>query len=204
LLLFSRQTGAKPELRDNIGGMSRYILSKTVVMIGMMGAGKTAIGTALARLIDVPFLDSDAQIEKAANMPIPEIFETYGEPFFRDKEALVLARLLEGAPCILSTGGGAYLQASNRKLIARIGLAVWLKADRELLWARVRHKSTRPLLQVENPQARLFELLEEREPVYSEAGLVVDADPNFSIQDMAEKVLAALVAHPSRCLEKVN
>jgi shikimate kinase len=184
--------------------MSRYHLSKTVVMIGMMGAGKTAIGTALARLIDVPFLDSDAQIEKAANMPISEIFETYGEAFFRDKEARVLARLLEGTPCILSTGGGAYLQSANRGMIAQKGLAVWLKADRDLLWARVRHKTTRPLLRVANPQARLFELLDAREPFYAQAGLVVEADPNYSIADMAEKVLAKLLDHPSQPIEKID
>lgn len=184
--------------------MSRYKLTKTVVMVGMMGAGKTAIGTALARLIGVAFIDSDAEIEKAANMSISEVFESYGEAFFRDKEALVLARLLDGPPCILSTGGGAYLQEANRAIIAERGLAVWLKADRDLLWARVRNKTTRPLLMVPNPRARLFELLEQREPIYAGAGLIVEADANFSVQDMSERVLDALLGHPSGLLQKVS
>jgi len=184
--------------------MSRYKLSKTLVMVGMMGAGKTAVGTALARLIGVPFLDSDSQIEQAANMSVGEIFETYGEAFFREKESLVLARLLEGGPVVLSTGGGAFLQKDNQNMIAEKGLAVWLKADRELLWARVRHKSTRPLLQVANPKERLFELLDQREPVYQLAGEVVLADPNFSISEMAQNVLDNLLARPDQILTKVS
>ncbi|MCB1367747.1 MAG: shikimate kinase [Rhodobacteraceae bacterium] len=184
--------------------MSRYKLTKTVVMVGMMGAGKTAVGTALAKAIAVPFIDSDAEIEKAANLTIAEVFECYGEAFFREKEALVLARLLEDAPCILSTGGGAFLQAANRAIIAERGLAVWLKADRDLLWSRVRHKTTRPLLMVPDPKAKLHELLDSREPFYAEAGLIVEADANFSVQDMAERVLAALLTHPSGLLRKVS
>jgi len=170
----------------------------------MMGAGKTAVGTALARLIGVPFVDSDAQIVAAANMSIPEIFETYGEAFFREKEALVLARLLTGAPSILSTGGGAFLRPENRALIDESGLSVWLKADRESLWSRVRHKDTRPLLQVANPRAKLFEMLAAREPSYRCAGLVIEAEPDFSVQDMAEKVLAGVLGHPLQLLQKVG
>ncbi|NOX42094.1 MAG: shikimate kinase [Alphaproteobacteria bacterium] len=183
--------------------MSRYQLTKTVVMIGMMGAGKTAVGTALAELIDVPFIDSDAQIVQAANQTIPEIFDAFGEAFFRDKESLVLKRLLDGPPSVLSTGGGAYLQKTNREMIAAQGLAVWLKVDRDLLWARVRHKDTRPLLRVADPKARLFELLGERAPYYRQAGLVVDADPNYSVQDMADKVLKQLLNHPMNILRKI-
>lgn len=186
-----------------IGGMSRFQLTKTVVMIGMMGAGKTAVGTMLARLIGVPFIDSDAQIESAANQSIAEIFEQSGEQFFRDKESLVLGRLLQATPCVLSTGGGAYLQEANRELIRAEGLAVWLKADRDLLWARVKNKNTRPLLQVADPKARLTELLVAREPFYAEAGLVVETDPNYSVQDTAEAVMARLLEHPSGCLRKV-
>lgn len=173
-------------------------------MIGMMGAGKTAIGTALARLIGVPFLDSDAEIEAAANMQVAEIFAEFGEAFFRDKESLVLARLLDGPPAILSTGGGAFLEAKNRDMIAAGGLAVWIKADRDLLWARVRHKDTRPLLRTSDPRQTLFDLLEKREPFYAEAGLVVVAEPDLSVQDMADKVLAALLTHGSNFLEKVD
>jgi len=183
--------------------MSRYKLTKTVVMIGMMGAGKTAVGTVLARLIGVPFVDSDAKIEEAANMTIAEIFETYGEAFFRRKESQVLSRLLDGKPSILSTGGGAFLQADNRDMIAARGLAVWLKADSELLWARVKHKDTRPLLQVSDPKATLIDLLSKREPFYKTAGLSVEADANYSVQDMAEQVLQSLLSHPSGILKKV-
>ncbi|MCA8870141.1 MAG: shikimate kinase [Rhodobacteraceae bacterium] len=182
--------------------MSRYELTRTVVMVGMMGAGKTAVGTALARLLGVAIVDSDAEIELAANMRIAEIFEKYGEAFFRDRESRVLARLLDGEPSVLSTGGGAFLDPNNRQMIADKGLAVWLKADLDLLWARVRHKTTRPLLQVPEPKARLSSLLAEREPCYSRAGLVVEAEPNLSVQEMAEKVLAALLAYPGEIIRE--
>jgi shikimate kinase len=171
-------------------------------MIGMMGAGKTAVGTALARSLNVAFVDSDHEIEEAANETIAEIFEKYGELFFRKKESQVLARLLEGKACILSTGGGAFLQKDNRDLIARKGLAVWLKADEDLLWSRVRHKTTRPLLRVPDPRQKLSSLLKDREPYYREAGLVVEADENYSVQDMADEVLKALLDHPSGVLRK--
>lgn len=183
--------------------MSRYVLEKTVVMIGMMGAGKTAVGTALAKLLEVRFLDSDHEIERAANLSVAEIFEAYGEAFFRDKEALVIERLLTGAPCVLSTGGGAFLQARNREMIAERGLAVWLKADLDLLWARVRHKATRPLLRVPDPRGKLEELLLTRQPLYARAGLMVEADANYSVQDMAGKVFEALLAHPSGIIREV-
>jgi shikimate kinase len=183
--------------------MSRYVLERTVVMIGMMGAGKTAVGTALAKLLGVPFLDSDHEIEEAANQSVAEIFEAYGEPFFRDKETLVIARLLSGVPCVLSTGGGAFLQAANRELIAEKGMAVWLKADPDLLWARVRHKDTRPLLKVPDPKAKLLDLLASREKDYARAGLIVEAEANLSVQDMAQKVLAALLAHPSGLVKEI-
>jgi len=170
-------------------------LKKTVVLVGMMGAGKTAIGTALARHLGVPFLDSDEEIVKAANRTIAEIFERDGEPFFREKEAQVLARLLSGAPCILSTGGGAYLSPANRAAIAREGVAVWLKADLDLLWQRVRHKTTRPLLRTDNPRETLKALLAARTPAYAEAEVVVEARPEYSVDDMTQKVAAALQAH---------
>jgi shikimate kinase len=171
-------------------------LKKTVVLVGMMGAGKTAVGAAMARILSVPFLDSDEEIERAANMTVAEIFERDGEPFFRTKEAQVLKRLLTGAPCILSTGGGAFMAEANRQAIADKGIAVWLRADAELLWQRVRHKASRPLLRTPDPKATLLGLMERREPVYAKAGLVVDARADYSVEEMAGRVLDALAARP--------
>jgi shikimate kinase len=170
-------------------------LKKTVVLIGMMGAGKTAVGTALSRLLGVPFVDSDEEIERAASMSVAEIFKRDGETFFRARESEVLLRLLSGPPCILSTGGGAFLAETNRKAIAEHGVAVWLKADLELLWNRVRHKTTRPLLRTPDPKGTLTALLDTRAPVYAEAGITVQARPEYSVEQMASKVIEALQAH---------
>ncbi len=167
-------------------------LRKTVVLIGMMGAGKTAVGTALARNLGVRFIDSDDEIVKAANMSIAEIFERDGEAFFREKESQVLGRLLRGRPAILSTGGGAFLSDRNRRMIADKGVSVWLKADLDLLWQRVRHKTTRPLLRTADPRATLAALLEARAPVYALADLTVQSRAEYSIEAMAEQVLRAL------------
>ncbi len=175
---------------------SRYRLSKTVAMVGMMGAGKTAVGRALAARLDVPFLDSDAEIETAANMTIPEIFERDGEPFFREKESQVIARLLEEKRGILSTGGGAFLRADNRAMISEKGVSVWLRADLQVLWNRVRHKETRPLLRTGNPRATLGALYEARVPLYAKADLEVSSDGQVSIDEMVERVIAALLTRP--------
>jgi shikimate kinase len=171
-------------------------LRKTVVLIGMMGAGKTAVGSALARTLGVPFIDSDDEIVKAANMTIAEIFERDGEAFFREKESQVLARLLDGRPAILSTGGGAFLSAENRQMISAKGISVWLQADLELLWQRVRHKTTRPLLRTANPRGTLADLLDTRAPVYALADLTVQARADYSIEAMAAQVLRALQTRP--------
>lgn len=171
-------------------------LKKTVVMVGMMGAGKTAVGTAVARQLGVPFLDSDEEIVKAAHRSIAEIFARDGEPFFRARETEVLGRLLRGDPCILSTGGGAFLAEQNRALIAGAGVSVWLRADLDLLWQRVRHKTTRPLLRTANPRETLRQLYEARVPLYAQAEIVVDSAAELSVEDMAAKVVAALAARP--------
>ncbi len=170
-------------------------LKKTVVMVGMMGAGKTAVGTAVARLLGVPFVDSDDEIVRAAQRSIPEIFARDGEPFFRARETEVLGRLLRGAPCILSTGGGAFLSPVNRDLIAESGVSVWLRADLDLLWQRVRHKATRPLLRTANPRETLRQLWAARVPFYQLADLTVDSQPDLSVEDMADRVVAALAQH---------
>ena len=178
------------------GGRPKVRLKKTVVMVGMMGAGKTAVGTMLARLLAVPFLDSDEEIVRAANRSIAEIFERDGEPFFRARETEVLNRLLHGTPCILSTGGGAFLAPANRALIHEAGISVWLRADLDLLWQRVRHKTTRPLLRTANPRETLRGLYEARLPAYALADLAVDAAAEYSVEEMAGRVAAALTQRP--------
>ena len=174
----------------------RYQLKRTVVLVGMMGSGKTAIGRALSAALDVDFLDSDAEIEKAAAATIAEIFARSGEAFFRKREAEVLKRLLSGVPGIVSTGGGAFLAESNRDLIAEMGVAVWLDADLETLWERVRHKDTRPLLRTSDPKATLTEIFHKRTPIYRLAGLRVPVDPDASIEDTTQRVISTLANHP--------
>ena len=171
-------------------------LKKTVVMVGMMGAGKTAVGTALARLLAVDFLDSDEEITHAADRSIAEIFERDGEAFFRARESEVLARLLRGQPCILSTGGGAFLAEANRRMIHEAGVSVWLRADLDLLWQRVRHKSTRPLLRTANPRETLRHIHDARVPLYAQADLVVDSLPDLTVEAMAQRVCDALTGRP--------
>lgn len=167
-------------------------LTRTVVMVGMMGAGKTAIGRALAARLGVAFEDSDAEIVAASKFEISEIFERYGEDFFREKEARIIARLLDGPPCVLSTGGGAWLSAENRAMIAERAVSVWLKADLELLWTRVRHKDTRPLLRTDDPRATLAELLVARTPAYEQAAITVETRAHWSIDQTTEAVLKSL------------
>ena len=175
---------------------SSYDLHKTVVLVGMMGAGKTAVGRALAARLGVPFLDSDAEIESAANMTIPEIFERDGEPFFRQKETQVIGRLLDEKRGILSTGGGAFMSAENRRMISERGAAVWLRADLTVLWNRVRHKDTRPLLHTADPYVTLKALYEDRVPIYAKADLIADSDGETSIDNMVDRVVEALLARP--------
>jgi shikimate kinase len=181
----------------------RYRLKKTVALVGMMGAGKTAIGKALANLLSVPFLDSDAEIESASNMAISEIFARDGELFFRAKETQVLARLLDNTTCVLSTGGGAFLTPQNRDLMSAKAVSLFLEVEPDLLWARVRLKTGRPLLQTPNPYETLKEMLAQRGPVYALADLTVPAAPSVSIDQMAERVLACLLER-SDILEKVT
>lgn len=173
-----------------------YKLHRTVVMVGMMGSGKTAIGRALAARLNTDFLDSDAEIETAAAATISEIFQRDGEAFFRDREFEVIGRLLTGKPCILSTGGGAFLSERNRKQIHDKGVSVWLDADEDLLWDRVKHKDTRPLLRTQNPRKTLGELYAARVPSYRKADVSVLTKPGYSIEKTTDKVIEALLARP--------
>lgn len=179
-----------------MAGTRRWQLKKTVVLVGMMGAGKTAVGKALAAMLDVPFLDSDVEIEAAANMKIAEIFARDGEKFFRDRETQVIDRLLDSQRGILSAGGGAFLSERNRALIGAKGVSVWLKADLKLLWNRVKHKDTRPLLRTADPRKTLSDLYEARLPFYQMADIAVPAHPTYTIDEMAAKVAEALATRP--------
>jgi len=138
-----------------------------------MGAGKSTIGRRLAARLNLPFVDADTEIEAAAGMTIPEIFELHGEPHFRDGEARVIARLLEGGPAVLATGGGSFMREDTRRRVAEKAVSIWLKADPDIILRRVRRRADRPLLQTADPAATVSRLLSEREPVYQHADVTI-------------------------------
>jgi shikimate kinase len=146
-----------------------------VVLVGMMGAGKSSVGRRLAGRLDLPFVDADTEIEKAAGMSIPEIFSSHGEPYFRAGEARVIVRLLEGGPQVLATGGGAFMNAETRAAIRANGLSVWLRATLDVLNRRIKRRTDRPLLKDSDPTETLRRLIEERYPVYAQADLTVES-----------------------------
>jgi shikimate kinase len=147
--------------------------TRSIVLVGMMGAGKSTIGRRLSARLRLPFLDADIEIETAAGMSIPDIFETRGEPDFRDGEARVIARLLDGGPCVLATGGGAFMREETRNRIRDKAVSIWLKADVDIIMRRVKRRSDRPLLKTADPAATVGRLIEEREPVYQHADLTI-------------------------------
>ena len=147
--------------------------SRSIVLVGMMGAGKSTIGRRLAARLRLPFTDADNEIEAAAGMSIPDIFETHGEPHFRDGEARVIARLLDGGPGVLATGGGAFMREETRDRIRAKAISIWLKADADVIMRRVKRRADRPLLQTADPAGTVSRLLEQREPVYRNADLTI-------------------------------
>lgn len=150
-------------------------LPRSVVLVGLMGAGKSSVGRRLAARLGLPFVDADTEIELAAGCSIKEIFERLGEPAFRDGERRVVLRLLEGPTCVLATGGGAFMDSDTRRLIAEKGISVWLRADLELLVKRTAGRDHRPLLKNGAPREILERLVAERYPVYAEADISVDS-----------------------------
>ncbi|MGC2857366.1 shikimate kinase [Novispirillum sp. DQ9] len=178
-------------------------LDRTVVLVGLMGAGKSVIGRRLSHLLAVPFVDADAEIEAAANCTINEIFARFGEAAFREGEARVMGRLLDGPPCILAAGGGAFMNAETRERIRDRGVSVWLKADLDLLARRTAGRGHRPLLNDRNPRQVLAELIERRYPVYAEADITVEMMEEAP-EASARRVLDALRDHFGRPLEEIN
>jgi shikimate kinase len=167
--------------------------NRSVVLVGMMGAGKSSIGRRLATRLGVPFADADAEIEKAAGMSIPDIFTTHGEPDFRAGEARVIARLLDGGPQVLATGGGAFMNADTRAAIAAKGISVWLKAEFDVLMRRIKRRQDRPLLRTDDPAATLQSLIDVRYPVYAMSDVTVQSRdvPHDKIVDEIVEALAA-------------
>lgn len=185
-----RAAGPFTRFRSNATGAGN--VDSSIVLIGMMGAGKSAVGAELARRLGVSVRDTDAEIARAAAMTIPEIFARDGETFFRARESEVLARVLREAPGIVSTGGGAWLRAENRALIGAAGVSVWLNPSLATLWQRVKQKPSRPLLQTEDPRGTLDRLLAERAPAYALADITVNVHGADSVETTATRVLDAL------------
>lgn len=161
---------ATPEA-DILSGLG----SRSIVLVGMMGVGKSTIGRRLAARLKLPFVDADTEIEAAAGMTIPEIFERHGEQHFRDGEVRVIARLLDGGPVVLATGGGAFMREETRARIAAKAVSIWLRADHDVIMKRVRRRADRPLLQTADPEGTVTRLLSEREPVYGNADLTISS-----------------------------
>ena len=168
------------------------MLEKPVIFVGMMGAGKSAIGKAVAQFVDVPYFDSDTEIKNAANMPITEIFKKYGEQPFRSLEARILSRLISSNISVVATGGGAFMFEENRMLIQQYGVSVHLDVGLDVLWQRVQHKKTRPLLNTKNPFETLKDIYEARHETYLMADISVRVDGTETIEQTCQKVLEHL------------
>lgn len=164
---------------------------RAVVLVGMMGSGKSSVGKRLATRLGLAFVDADSEIEAAAGMTIPEIFEVHGEPYFRDGEARVIRRLLDGTAKVVATGGGAYMRLETRQVIRERGIAIWLKADLDVLMRRVRRRSDRPLLKAPDPEGVMRRLLAEREPIYAQADITVQSR-EIAHDLMVDEIIAVL------------
>lgn len=172
-------------------GIRAKLGKRSVVIVGLMGAGKSTIGKRVAQMLGLNFVDADTEIETASRMTIPELFDNYGEPEFRDLERRVIKRILRSGPRVLATGGGAFMNEATRKAISRAGVSVWLKAELDVLMERVSRKSNRPLLKTENPRATMQKLMDDRYPVYALADLtIISRDEKKDV--MAGEVVEAL------------
>ena len=172
LRLAERKKELKPE---RLAWIREALAARSIVLIGLMGAGKTAVGRRLANRLELPFTDADNEIETAAGQTVSEIFAEHGEPYFRQGESRVIARLLQAGPQVLATGGGAYMDARTRANIKARGVSIWLKAELPVLLHRVRRRDNRPLLASDDPDKVMRELMEKRYPIYAEADITVES-----------------------------
>lgn len=185
---------------DDVAARALKALGKrNLVIVGLMGAGKSAIGKLVAQMLGIPFVDSDHEIERVSRMTIPELFQAYGEPEFRKLEQRVIRRLLQSGPRVLSTGGGAFMNEETRAAIRSNGLSLWLDADLDILWERVLKRDNRPLLKTENPKKTLEDLMVTRYPTYATAHLTVKSR-DVKKDMIAGEVIAAVAA----TVEEVN
>lgn len=191
--------GATPQPQDSLGAALGH---RSVVLVGMMGAGKSSVGRRLAARLGIPFVDADVEIEKAAGMSISEIFANHGELYFRAGETRVIARLLEGGPQVLATGGGAFMNADTRVAIRAKGISVWLRATLEVLNRRIKRRGDRPLLKSADPLETLRKLLDERNPTYAEADITVESRdvPHETIVDEILEGLRTRLGCPGAAL----
>ena len=193
----SEETTATMPGEANGGTVLRLLGPRAIVLVGLMGAGKTSVGKRIASKLGLPFADADAEIERAAAQTIPEIFAAHGEAYFRDGERRVIRRLLDGNAKVLATGGGAFMSEETRAAIAEGGVSVWLRAELPVLMARVRRRSNRPLLQTDDPEATMQKLMDQRYPVYARADVTVDSR-EIAHDLVADEVIAGLAAFLER------
>src|SRR5687768_15508709 len=180
-------------IAKDIEAVKRSLNGRSIVLVGLMGAGKSTVGRRLAQKLGLEFTDADAEIERAAGKTVPDIFRDHGEDYFRDGERKVIARLLESGPQVLATGGGAFMNEATRQNIAHRGISVWLKADFDLLMKRVRRRDNRPLLKAEDPEEVMRQLIARRYPVYGQADITVesrDAPHNSVVSDVIRALAA--------------
>jgi len=189
------QRGKKEEPQgDAVRAIRAYLGTRSIVLVGMPGCGKSAMGRRLAARLDLPFVDADEEIELAAGKPIKDIFKEHGEPYFREGERKVIARLLGAGPQVLATGGGAFMTAETRDSIRRSGVSIWLKAELALLLRRVSKRNTRPLLETDDPEAVMRSLMQARYPVYSTADVTVES------RDLPhDAIIAEIIEALARC-----
>jgi shikimate kinase len=167
--------------------------SRSIVMVGLMGCGKSSVGRRLAAALGLPFVDADDEIERAALKTIPEIFADHGEAYFREGERKVIKRLLGNGPQVLATGGGAFMNAETRAAVKAAGISVWLRADLDVLMRRVAKRDNRPLLKADDPVAIMKSLIEQRYPVYAEADIIIDSrDTTHEV--IVNEIITALIA----------
>ena len=182
-------TETERKIRERLG-------SRSIVLVGMPGCGKSAIGRRLAPRLDLPFVDADEEIERAAGKPITEIFADHGEAYFREGERKVIARLLASGPQVLATGGGALMSAETRENIRRDGISVWVKAELPILVRRVSKRSTRPLFQGRDAEVVMRELMAERHPIFATADIVVDSR-DVQHETIVAEIIEALARSPA-------